>query len=132
MVSKVNKTIVIIAISIAFLVSMFSCTSELKSTDTSFTWQDGYGESVTVEFENFVPADTIDIILTDLVSKSMSKAQYRLKNPLSFVPTKLHIMPFEGKIVCSVSMRGKNAFGTESNNTSRQIYSSTGEFIREF
>lgn len=103
------------------------------SADT-FNWKDGYDKIVTVNFINVMPDDkTMDKeIFDEIFTQSMVKAQYSLKNKLSFVPRELVIMKKDDKYTTKVTYLGKNAYGAESELSTIFVFDLKGNFEKSF
>ena len=99
-------------------------------TDKTFYWKDGYDKVVQVSFFNLL-SDVKGIdknLFQKMVIKSLTDAKYKLKNKVSFVPRELSFMKDKkGGYIIKVKYLGKNAYGSESENSSFFAYDQNGE-----
>jgi hypothetical protein len=103
--------------------------------DKSFYWKNGYDKIVSVKFQNLMPKPiTLDkAIFKSMVMDCMTKAKYKLKNKLSYVPVDLSIMKREtDEYVMIIKYLGKNAYGAESKESSYFTYDDKGEYKSSF
>lgn len=100
----------------------------------AFMWENGYEELVKVKVENLnlTDEDITQAIFDRLGVEIMVKAKYRLKNKLSFVPKELRLMKMsDGKMVATVLMYAKNAYGAESEVKAHYYFSADGKITGE-
>jgi hypothetical protein len=102
--------------------------------DKSFNWTDGYDKIVSVKFKNLLGDKTMDKPLFDnIVINSLTKAQYKLKNKLSFVPKELSVMiDKDNEYIIQVNYLGKNSYNAESEMRTIFMYDSTGKLTGSF
>lgn len=100
----------------------------------AFYWKNGYDQEVEVEVRNLnlTDDDITQDVFDELGIEIMVKAKYRLKNKLSFVPKRLTLMKMtDGRMVATVLMYGKNAYGAEGEIKAHYYFSADGKITDE-
>jgi hypothetical protein len=103
--------------------------------DKTFKWKDGYDKIVRVNFLNLLSGEKkIDKnLFRKMFMNSLTKAKYKLKNRVSFVPRELSLMDSKkGGYVLTVKYLGKNSYGAESENKTMFLYDEIGKYKTSF
>ncbi len=85
-----------------------------KLNDTEFMWKDGYDNIVKVDFRVSDTTGLSKVFIGKIVYGALLKAEYSLKNKLSFVPRSI-VLDYDKKRgnYAWVTFLGKNSYGAE-------------------
>lgn len=115
---------------IAFSTTLF-CQDEISypnQDSTMFYWKNGYEDIVQVKFLTSI--DSLpEEVWQSIVSKTLVKSSFTLKNKLSFVPRHVAMQPVGDKIKVYSKFLGKNSYGAESEILKVYYYTQKGDFL---